>query len=303
LVPWEDLPLYINPPGGYVIQSNDTPDYINLNVALERDTVAPNLPDPRLRLRSQHAFELVHNDRRLGLEDVMELKHSPRMLLAERVLDDLLDAVDAFGAEADMAEAVAVLRAWDRTASSESRGGVLFERWANQYLSEVDDENAFREPWDPERATATPVGVGEPGPAVAALYLAVGTMRADGLPLDVEWGAVHRVIRGDVDLPVSGCQGAHGCFRTLSFRPTPDGRLAVSSGDGWVLAVELGDVPRALSVLAYGQSSRGDSPHHDDQAAMFARGEAKEVAWSDEDIARTAVRRYRPGEEVGRPRR
>ncbi|NIR81500.1 MAG: hypothetical protein GWO00_25080, partial [Gemmatimonadetes bacterium] len=25
LVPWESLPLYLNPPGGYVQQANDTP--------------------------------------------------------------------------------------------------------------------------------------------------------------------------------------------------------------------------------------------------------------------------------------
>ena len=297
LVPFEDLPLYLNPPGGYVLQSNDTPDFINLNVALDRDTVAPNLPEPRFRLRSQLSHDLIHGDDRLGLDDVLALKHSPRMLLAERVLDELLDAVDDLGAATDLAEAVRVLRAWDRTAAATSRGGVLFERWADAYLNEAD-ERAYRVEWDADRPTATPEGIGAPGEAVAALYAAVGTMRADRLPLDVEWGAVHRVIRGDVDEPVSGCQGAHGCFRTLSFRRTGDGRLAVSSGDGWVLAVELGgDTPRARSVLAYGQSSSPTSPHHDDQAAMFAREETKAVAWTDEDIARAAIRRYRPGGE------
>ena len=297
LVPWEDLPLYVNPPGGYVLQSNDTPDYINLNVALDRDTVAPNLPEPRFRLRSQLSLDLIHGDARLSLDDVLALKHSPRMLLAERVLDDLLGAVDDLVAGADLAEAVRVLRAWDRTAAAESRGGVLFERWANEYLDATGEDRAFRVPWSADSPTTTPSGIGAPGEAVAALYVAVGTMRAGRLALDVPWGDVHRVIRGGVDVPVSGCQGAHGCFRTLSFRPTGDGRLAVSSGDGWVLAVELGgEQPVARSVLAYGQSALADSPHHDDQAEMFARQEAKSVAWTDADIERLAIRRYRPGD-------
>ena len=107
-------------------------------------------------------------------------------------------------------------------------------------------------------------------------------------------------MRGDVDVPVSGCEGGLGCFRTLSFGETEDGRLAVRSGDGWILAVEFRDVPRAYSVLGYGQSALEESPHFADQAEMFARGELKYVAWTDEDIERKEIRRYRPGREAGR---
>ena len=300
LVPWEDLPLYLNPPGGYVQQANDTPDYINLNVRLDRDTVAPNLPRPRLRLRSQHSIDLLHNDRTFGLEDVVALKHSPRMLLAERVLDDLLEAAAGDGEAGDLAEAMQVLAAWDRTAEAGSRGGVLFERWAEHYMRAMRGEDAYAEPWDELRPAETPRGIGDPAEAVEALRDAVAEMRSDRVPLDARWGDVHRVIRGEVDEPVSGCGGDLGCFRTLSFEETEDGRLAANRGDGWILAVELGDVPRAYTVLAYGQSPREDSPHYDDQAAMFAREELKVVAWTAEDIERRAIRRYRPGREGAR---
>jgi acyl-homoserine-lactone acylase len=62
-----------------------------------------------------------------------------------------------------------------------------------------------------------------------------------------------------------------------------------------VLAVEFTDVPRAYSVLAYGQSPRPESPWHADQAEMFARGEMKRVAFTARDIDAGAVQRYRPG--------
>ena len=93
---------------------------------------------------------------------------------------------------------------------------------------------------------------------------------------DVAWGDVHRVRRGEVDVPVGGCAGALGCYRVLNFRTDDDGRRRVVGGDGWVLAVEFTSPPRAYSVLAYGQSSREASPYHADQAAMFARGEMKD---------------------------
>ena len=90
VVPWESLPLYVNPPGGYVQQANDTPDFINLNVTLDRDTVAQNLPKERLRFRSQLSFDLIHGDFQLSLEDVVELKHSPRIVCIAQGLQYLI---------------------------------------------------------------------------------------------------------------------------------------------------------------------------------------------------------------------
>jgi len=291
---WESLPLYVNPPGGYVQQANDTPDFINLNVSLDRDTVAQNLPEARLRLRSQLSFALIHGDTQLSLEDVVELKHSPRMLAAERMLDDLLAVIDASELTPDLQRARSILGGWDRTAAATSRGGVLFKAWFNAYM-QMTDTMEYRVEWDRAVPTQTPFGVGMPGSALSALRLAMEDLADEGVALDARWGDVHRVVRGDVDAPVSGCEGALGCFRTLSFAPLDDGRRVVNRGDGWVFAVEFGEQPRGYSILAYGQSRLEDSPHHDDQAAMFARDEMKPMLWREEQIAAAAIRRYRPG--------
>ena len=76
--------------------------------------------------------------------------------------------------------------------------------------------------------------------------------------------------------------------------------VVASLQDEGVPLVEFGDVPRAYTVLAYGQTARSGAPHHADQAAMFARGELKRVAWTEEEIRAATIRRYRPGEEAGR---
>ena len=294
IVPWESLPLYVNPPGGYVQQANDTPDFINLNVPLDRDTVAQNLPKERLRFRSQLSFDLIHGDFQLSLEDVVELKHSPRMLAAERMLDDLLAAIDASEPSPALQRARRILGSWDRTASATSRGGVLFKAWFNAY-TQITDTMRYRVTWDRRTPVTTPVGVGKPGRALAALKLAMEDLEAEGVAADSSWGEVHRVVQGDVDEPLSGCEGALGCFRTLSFTPLPGGRRAVNRGDGWVFAVEFGEKPRGYSILAYGQSRLEDSPYHDDQAAMFARDEMKPILWSEAEIVAATIRRYRPG--------
>lgn len=303
LVAWEELPLYVNPAGGYVQQANDTPDYTNLNVPMDRDTVAVNLPDRRLRLRSQLSLELIHETPALALEDVVRRKHSPRMLLAERTVDELLAALRSANVDVGddgLARAVRVLADWDRTAAAGSRGGVLFDAWWERYRDAVDAEHRFREDWSPQAPTATPVGVGDASAAVSAFREAVEDLSARGVSPEASWGDVHRVRRGDVDAPVSGCPSSYGCFRTLSFAEDADGKLVANRGDGWVFAVEFGPVPRAYTILAYGQSADEDSPHFDDQAALFARGGMKPIAWTDEDIRRTAVRRYTPGREARR---
>lgn len=123
----------------------------------------------------------------------------------------------------------------------------------------------------------------------------MGDMQTRYGAADVAWGDVHRVRRGNVDVPVGGCSGALGCFRVLAYEQLPDGKRVANSGDGWVLAVEFGAVrPRAYSILAYGQSADSTSPHYADQAEMFAKGVFKPVWWTAADVKKHAVREYRP---------
>jgi acyl-homoserine-lactone acylase len=294
-VPFDSLPQLLNPPGGYVHNENDSPYFTNLHRILDWTRYPAPFPEPSLRLRSQLAVALIDNKRKLSLDDVITLKHSYRMLLADRVKEDLIAAVRASSPTPPVAAAAATLAAWDNTAAPDSRGGVLFETWWRKYTEGANPDTMFAQPWSATAPTSTPRGLRDAPRAAQAFAWAVDeTTRRHGGP-DVAWGAVHRVRLGAVDVPVGGCAGAMGCFRVLNFRTDPDGKRSVIGGDGWVLAVEFGDQPRAYSVLAYGESPREDSPYHSDQAAMFARGEMKPVAWSEAEIARQTVRRYRPG--------
>ena len=305
LVPFDSLPMVLNPPGGYVQQSNDPFHYTNLNAIIDSTRYPSNFPRPALGLRSQLGLRLVTQQKKVSLEDVVRLKHSYRMLAAERFLDDLLSAVGAGQPTGDVAAAAGVLRAWDRTSAPDSRGGVLFEAWFLRHLQGGEAmrglpvaerlRRIFARPWSPAAPSDTPDGLADPARAAADFDWAVAEVTRRYGRADVAWGEVHRVRRGDVDVAVGGCTGTLGCFRVLQYSEAPDGKLAARGGDGWVLAVEFGAVPRAYSVLAYGESSLPASPYFADQAAMFARGEMKRVAFTASDVDAGAVRRYRPG--------
>jgi acyl-homoserine-lactone acylase len=310
-VVFDSLPQLLNPRGGYVRNENDPPHLTNLNEPLHPLLFPSNFPAASLRLRSQHSLELIHGNGKVSLEEVVAMKHSMRMTLADRVKDDLVAAVRAGSPAPEVARAIALLHRWDNTVAAESRGGVLFQTWWERYLRTAPrasgtpasvgfpapPEALFAEPWSAARPVATPRGLADRERAAAAFAWAVEeTARRHG-SWDVAWGDVHRVRRGEVDVPVGGCTGMLGCFRVLSFSEAEDGKREVVGGDGWVFAVEFTDVPRAYSVLAYGQSSREDSPHFADQVAMFANNEMKRVLFTRQDVDRAAVRRYRPGVE------
>ncbi len=295
-VAFDSLPQVLNPPGGYVHNENDSPYYTNMRRPLDRARYPAYFPEPRLGLRSQLAISLIDTRRKLSLDDVIRLKHSYRMLLAERVRDDLVAAVRAAAPSPEVARAADLVAGWDGTVAPGSRGGVLFETWWRRYVAGARPDTMYAEPWSVAAPTGTPRGIRFAARAADAFAWAVGeTARRYGRA-DVAWGDVHRVRVGTVDEPVGGCNGDVGCFRVLWYKDDPDGRREAVGGDGWILAVEFGREPRARSVLAYGESRREESPHHADQAAMFARGELKPVAWLAKDVNAATERRYRPGE-------
>jgi acyl-homoserine-lactone acylase len=297
IVPFDSLPQFLNPKGGYVFNSNSAPWYGNLRQPLDTLKYPPYFERPSFSLRSQNAVSIVDNTKKFSLEDVVRAKHNYRMQLADRVKADLVKAARAAKVDS-LAPAIALLTKWDNNAAATSRGAVLFETWYRRYGQAVAQaqDSVFTEAWTPSKLTTTPRGIRRHDLAVEALGRAIAEVKQAYGSIDVAWGDVYRVRRGAVDVPVGGCGNPTGCFRILNFTQMPDGKRVANGGDGWVLAVEFGAVnPRAYSVLAYGQSPDSTSPYHADQAAMFARGEMKPVRFTQADVIKHAIRTYQPG--------
>lgn len=317
-IAWDDLPQLHNPEGGYLHNENDPFHFTNLNEVFDEDDFPDHFPDSRYRLRSQHSDQLINNDKKFSLEDVTEIKHSMNMLLADRVKDDLIEAVLDRNPDGEILDAINQIEAWDNTVAKDSRGGILFKTWWWRYEDTADSssvdsspestgfsatpERLFKEVWSPDRPAETPRGLADPDRAVKAFEWAVEKANERYGSWNLAWGDVHRARIGEKDLAVGGCTGLLGCFRVLWFidHEDDDQKREVRGGDGWVLAVEFGDIPRAYSVLAYGQSIKEDSPHFNDQLELFTNNEMKQVAFTEEDIMDQFVREYHPGEEETR---
>lgn len=313
ITPWDALPQLENPKGGYLRNENDTFHFTNLNEVLEPEQFPAYFPEPQLRLRSQHSIELIYNQQKFSLEEVLALKHSERMLMADRVKDDLIAALEESELTPEMTRALALMKSWDNSVAIDSKGAVLFKTWWQRYVDSAEEnevkstpasvgyaataERLFAQPWSYQQPTTTPYGLADPARAVAAFMWAIDEAKAQYGAWDLAWGEVHRARVADMDLPVGGCTGLLGCYRVMWFtehESNPKQRQ-VRGGDGWIFAVEFGEVPRAYSVLAYGQSSKSGAVHTSDQLLDFTQNIMTPVSFTEADINENMISEYRPG--------
>ena len=301
--PVADLPQVLNPPHGTVQNANNPPWFVSLRDGPDPARFPAYVERGPLDLRPQVALDALDGDRRFSPEDVRDLKFTTRMLLAERVLPDLLAAARrAEPKSPELASALSVLASWDRGVGAASRGALLFQEFWERLVEAKPQP--FARAWDAARPAATPAGLADPGAALPILEAAVRTTRERHGSARAAWGDVHRYRLGDLDLPGDGAPGRYGVYRVMGYEAAPDGKLVAGraapeqplagGGDAWVLLVHFARPVKAWSVLAYGQTTKATSPHSHDQIALFARHELRPVWYRTDEIEAHLERAYRP---------
>ena len=287
-----ELPRVADPPSGWLQNANDPPWTTTFPRALEPDAYPPYMAPRAMAFRPQRSARMLMEDDRIDFEDLVRYKHSTRMEVADRLLDELLPAARALGGDVAR-RAAEVLKAWDRTADADSRGGVLFVSF---YDAARRSGRLFDLSWDPEAPMSTPDGLAEPERAVAILERVASELEAAHGSLDVAWGELHRLRRDALDLPSNGGSGAYGIFRVVSYREDDDGLLRAGSGDSYVAAVEFSTPLRARALIGYGNWSQPGSPHRTDQLELFARKELRPVWRTREEITLHLEERETPSQ-------
>ena len=269
---YTELPRVIDPDSGWVQNANDPPWTSTLPPELDPEDYPPYMAPRGMSFRAQRSARMLDEDESISFDEMIAYKHSTRMELADRILDDLIPAARRRGGLAR--SAAEVLDSWDREADADSRGAVLFQSWTREVGL---DPESFATPWDEENPRTTPDGLGDPRGAVAALEEAARQVEEAYGALDVPWGDVYRLQYAGRDLPANGGPGALGVFRVLGFAPDGDGYRA-TRGDTYVAAIEFSDPVQARVLLSYGNATQPHSPHRGDQLELFANKELRQ-AW------------------------
>lgn len=285
--PFNVIPQVVNPASGYVVNANNNP--------FEASGVEDN-PDPadfpahygvdmRTTNRGLRTQDLYGADPSITEEEFLAYKvdhfyaeESRAMKLIARILEE--------GAEnPDLAEELAVLRAWDGSTARDSRSAPLAVLTARRALGRLlNGEDA--ETSDP----------------IEALKQTSADLKAGFGRIDPEWGEVVRLKRGEISLAVDG-----GPDILRAVYPTGDpaeGAMAAAGGDTYILYADWPSdggargYPEIRTIHQFGSATLDEtSPHYADQAPLFAAGEWKTPPMTFDALLTEATADYRVGRE------
>lgn len=270
--PYEDLPKVINPPTGWVQNTNDPPWTSTWPRALDPDAFPAYTAGREHTFRSTRSLRFLTDPTPLTFERVTTLQGDTRLEGADRLLPPLAAAV-ATHPSPEAIEALTVLLAWDRHVEPESTGAVLYANWAGRVMGNVfNDRSQLALQQDPANPFETPGGLADPAAAVDHLVAAATEVRERHGRLDIPWGEVHRIRRGPHDLPARGSSGGLGSFHVNNFGPPGDDHTReVTFGETFAAIIAWGpDGLRANLRLSYGNASQPGSPHAHDQIPHLA---------------------------------
>jgi acyl-homoserine-lactone acylase len=183
----------------------------------------------------------------------------------------------------DVSGACPVLEKWDLHDNLDSKGALLFRRFAAHVVAAPGGAPAnpfasyvWAKPFDASDAVNTPSGLNTSNPYVrAALADAVTDLQNLGAPLDASLRDWQYEKRGDEKIPIHGGPGTLGDFNAINVTwNAATGYGNVPHGSSHIQAVELtGGCPIAKTILTYSQSTDPTSPWFADQTRMFSKKE------------------------------
>lgn len=213
---YEELPKLKNPKSGWLQNTNDPPWTATLPRELDKNNCPAYIAPDEMPLRSQRAADMLIADSSITFEHLVDYKQSTHVLLADRVLDDLLSGIGSTSLPI-LQEAKQVLGKWDRNADNNSRGMLLFYAWAMAFGPNNDYNYAVR--WNRDKPNTTPSGLRDKKHALELLEQVAKLIKTTYGDLSTTWGSYLRLKRNGIDLSANGADGALGVFRVASAQP------------------------------------------------------------------------------------
>lgn len=275
LHPYVDLPRVLDPASGWLQNANDPPWTMTFPPTIQAsDYPAYMAPPGPMYFRAQRSMQMLMESGKLSLETMTALKHSTRMALADRIVEQLIAAARQEG-NAIAQQAADVLEHWDRHANAESCGATLFAAWADA----MDFDQLFSDSWQPDHPFTSPTTLANPATAVAVLEQVAEQIQQQYGALDIPWSEVFRLQANGTDLPASGGPGFLGIFRVLDFAPTDSGSFQAVGGDSFVAAVEFSNPVRAKVLTSYGNATQQSNAVSASDQLSFVAQQQLRPAW------------------------
>lgn len=289
-LPFDDLPQVLNPPSGFIQNANSTPF---------QTTLGPGNPDPAaysetmgietsMTNRALRALEQFGSDESITFSEFMDYKYDRQYSINSDIsnwIEMLLQWAPPN--DKDIQDALDVLRDWDLEVNTYSPAPTLI---AYTIYHLLEDE----QPINPSHLVGSQVSQQA---LIEAFRKAVTHLEDNFGSVLVPWGQANRLMRGDVDLALSGgLDLLHAIYGRLG----TDGRFVGFQGDSFIQLVRFdpsGEI-ESYSIHQYGTATLvPQSPHYSDQSHWFASRRLKPVWFDEAEIRANLEREYQPGDD------
>ena len=282
--PVDDLPQYLNPPSGYLFNTNHSPFYAtdSMNNLVASSFDKNDGFETFHNNRSVRVTELLQGFEKISYERMKEIKFDKQLpsTLAYPYGLDTLFTLDPAGYPR-LKDVINNLQAWDHKADVDSKGAAVFMLIYNYFVTKLNG-SAPRELSKME--------------VVQAYEHVYDYMMKHFGTTDLALGDVQKIVRGDDVRPVWGIPDVLTAQHTVPFK---NGLRRINTGDAYICFVRYpkDGLPIIESVNTFGASSRPGSPHYKDQMSMFLNHQTKRMSLDKQEVLKTAERIYSPGQD------
>jgi acyl-homoserine-lactone acylase len=268
--------------------------------------MAPEPENPR----GIHALRLLQAAPPLTLDTLIATAYDPHLTAFETLLPALIEAHDKLPRRSplrtELAEPIALLRAWDLRNGVDSTATSVAIYWAEQLRAQVQAATGLE--GDP--LLAAMIEQSTPASRLDALRTAISRLQTDFGDWRTPWGEINRYQRLDGQIeqpfsddapsvPVPFASGRWGALASYGATTKPGTkRMYGTSGNSFVAIVEFGERVRAKAITVGGQSGDPSSAHFSDQVQRYVEGALRDVWFYREDVEAHAERSYHPGESL-----
>jgi acyl-homoserine lactone acylase PvdQ len=290
IVPMTELPAVLNPESGFIQACGNPPWKVSDGQPLDPMMWPGWFATDADGWRARRVRQLLRTGKR-SFRDMQSKVYDAVLPAAVELAPRLLrwsDAREGAAAKAhpDLPSALNLLRGWNHLADPQSTAMTFYHVW----WSAMQTQNAALVP--NEGALYDAMLVESPEAADKALRAAadaVRMLRNEYDTVEMPWGEVHRIRRGDREEAMGGAGTGDPVF-TATDQFYEDGKWWATYGSAYAMAVQFGERPEAVSVHLFGASDDVESPHFDDQLDLVLEKRFKYLDFAREDVWRYSER-------------
>ena len=303
----DESPLVHNPATGWLYNTNNYPYSAAGPNSPKKDAFPIYMDRGSENPRGIHAIRVLEGKKDFTVESLRDAAYDSYLPYFADAIPPLVKAYDATPAsnplKGKLIEQIATLRDWDYRWGEASVPTALAIAYSEDLGSRVGaDARKAGMPTDTymiSRAT--------PQQRLESLAAASDKLAADFGKWQTPWGDINRMQRLTADIvqpfndsgpsiPVGFTSARWGSLASFGARPYKGSKKSYgTSGNSFVAVVEFGDSVRAKAIMAGGQSGDVASPHFNDQAARYAKGDLRDVYFYRSQLQGHIKREYHPG--------